>query len=315
MKKIIALFISLLVLGLGLGVSATSPVREAAAGGGWTYPVEFSEDYNEIYYNGITYFQFNGNNLVYDEGCTEVYADLTAEQLTVVSQLRLEISTKENFLWADYSLDNGGTMSFAYMRREYIESYNRIKTDDWSTAEINFYWPDDNIIITERSALSQNKTNISPSSYVSGFESFEVYTPIEGQDFGIIKGQLVIADEKYYYVDFANAGITYNDSFYLGDYSSVSAYEITDKALCGEIDTAITEYYDDGLGFLENDKLTNSISDVLLCILFGVFPLAVLVLFLVLAIRSKTKYKRLFRAIYLSAMLVLALFVAMVIIL
>jgi hypothetical protein len=93
------------------------------------------------------------------------------------------------------------------------------------------------------------------------------------------------------------------------------AFEITDENLCNKIDECIEAYYDDDYGFFDDDGFTNTVSKVMLTIIFLIFPLAVFALALILAIRSKGYYKKLLRILYISAIVTLVLVVVLFLIL
>ena len=92
-------------------------------------------------------------------------------------------------------------------------------------------------------------------------------------------------------------------------------YKITDPQFKEQIDKAIAEYYADSYGFLDNENTTQKISDIVLVIIFLILPFAVFVLFFVLALRSKTKYKKFFRTIYILALILTLVFLILAIIL
>ena len=126
---------------------------------------------------------------------------------------------------------------------------------------------------------------------------------------------LITSEDKYYYIDCAKAELGNIKYFNIADYAEILAFEITDENLCDKIEECIDEFYDDDYGFLDDDNFTESVSGVLLTIVFLILPLAIFILFLILAIRSKGYYKKLFRIIYISAVLVVIMFIVLAIIL
>jgi ATP-dependent Clp protease ATP-binding subunit ClpC len=78
-------------------------------------------------------------------------------------------------------------------------------------------------------------------------------------------------------------------------YEAHHKMKITDEALLQELNTAQDAYYNDDMGFLFNDALTQSISKIFLVVIFCVIPGIVLILFAILAIRAKQAiYRKLF---------------------
>ena len=122
------------------------------------------------------------------------------------------------------------------------------------------------------------------------------------------KGALITIDDDCYYVDFEEAHIESWYDFNPYDYAELPAYEISDTELIASIQEGEDAYYSDDFGFLLDDSFTEAVSAVFLIFVFAIIPFAIFVVFLILAIRSKTVYKKMFRLIYILSAAELAVF-------
>ena len=115
-------------------------------------------------------------------------------------------------------------------------------------------------------------------------------------------------DDKYYYLDYATAGIEFIHGF---DFSmiaekNVTVYEITDEESLSTLDLALGNSPETRPLF--DDNTTMLISGFLLIFIFGIIPLGLLILFLILALRSKTKYRKIFLTLSLICILQITVF-------
>lgn len=291
MKRTIALLVAVLFIFGTFPVSASQFKPTGDESVTISMFAEFSDDYSKLVYDGVNYTQFNDNQMTGNIETTNVRVKLTAKQQEKLSSVELDVSNQNDIIHAYYSLKNGGHISFSYLKDEYIGSYNIAMQDNWETAKIDFIWPEGNLLTVNHQTLKQNKTSLSIDDYS---DCFDVYVPIGDRDFGISKGSLYTVDDEYYYVDYSDAGIIYDGGFDITEYPNLSAYKITDQLLCDDIKSAIEKNYGEELGFFDDDKFTKKVSDVFLVIIFAIIPFAIFLLFLILALRSKTRYKKFF---------------------
>lgn len=308
MKKILALIIAVLCIFGTFSVSAAKFERTSDDGIALPVTVEFSDDYSKLIYEGVTYTQFNDELITGNLETTNSSVKLTPAQQEKFSSVKVDISHENDIIYAYYNLKNGGQITFSYLKDEYIQSYNDAMMNNWESARIDFTWPEGNVITAKREALKQTKNNLFMGDYT---DYFDVYVPIGGKDFGINKGLLYIEGDEYYYIDFADAGIVYDGSFDISEHSNLSAYKITDESLCGEIKAAIEKNYGEELGFFDDDNFTEKVSDAFLVIIFAIIPFAIFLLFLILALRSKTRYKKFFACISVLSAAELIIFIVL----
>ena len=255
-------------------------------------------------------FSVSGKAVFSELNCT---FNLTDTQRETVEKIDAEINDKGNIINATYTFKNGSILSTYYLHEDFLEEYNTVKSDDWNLCEIDFIYPENNILnITKDKLLGESYNMFIAEVDINNW--FDVDAVSGDKSFRVTKGILIDTDEEYYYLDFKTAGITYSD-FDLEKYDHLPVYKITDPQFKEQIDNAIEEYYADDYGFLDDDKTTKKVSDIVLVIIFLILPFAVFVLFFVLALRSKTKYRKFFRTIYILSLILPLVFIILAIIL
>ncbi len=314
MKKILALILALICLS-SMTALATSPVMTEVTEDKTGYTelaptavITVNDNYEGITYNGEYFVIFNANNLDmsgFDD--LKCIVSLTDAQKERIDRAIFSINLERTVIYATYSFSNGTSLNAHYIKNDCIPEFDRVMSDDWKRGEIEFQYPYDNQLKVEKEKLLGKQVNLFTPE--SSWSEFMVYSSSDEVGIKRLKGCLVADGDKYYYIDFEVAQITPAYDFAVTDYPNVIAFEITDKALTAQIKNSIELYYDDDYGFLEDDKITSKISDILLIFMFLILPLGLFVLFLVLAIRSKTKYRKFFRAIYILALITLLLFI------
>ncbi len=302
MKKILSilscslLLLSLLTFGVG------------AKGKG----ASFSEDYGKFYYNNNSYTAVN-SGILYDYQSTEYDVDipLTAAQKQKLSYLEIDISDNESVISANFGFINGGNLSYTYLNDKYSAAYTSAIKGEGKNLFIYFTYNDN--YFTDLSRLKSKKTTI---SYDGRYHDIcSVIESLDKENLGIHCGEIVKVEEKFYYIDYFDAGIDYtkNDP-YADKKEPITAYELTDEKLIERVEKEYSDYYGDQFGYIDDKDVANVVSIALLTILFGIVPLAILILFLIFTLRSKTKYKKLYFIISLlsgTELLVFALLCAL----
>ena len=298
MKKFKSLIIALILLFSCFGLTAFAENSS----------ITISDDYQNLYLNGDSYSRFNASILEIDYYMTiDNPIELSAVQQETILQIELLINEQENVISADISFTDGSILSVDFLREDCFEAYNEIVNGESKEYIIDFLWPEGNTVKAKRTALFDTPVTL----YVNELEWCDFYTVTASNSdnsLTALKGSLLIMDDNYYYVDFAEVGVKNAYEFVPYDYTELSAYEITDTNLLQRIKEAEEKYYADDLGFLYDDDLTETISAVFLVFIFAIIPLAIFIVFLILAIRSKTYYRKLFRTICILAAAELAIF-------
>ena len=299
-RKITVLFILLaLVLSLTAGVNAAV-----------VYDLTISEDLQQVTIGADTYVRANTTMLYgyyYEQTVTVTFTDAQKE---LYDGVKLYFQHDENHVIQVELLNkDGSSMKISYVRADLYESFQQLLEQEEYT--VDFQWPANNSAIVDKSQLFGEATTL----YLDDLRysrDFEVYVT---NDFEMIikKGYLVVVDEEYYYVDFEESGLTSEDQVY--NLPRVEAYKITDTDLQARFDEAMGEYYDDGLGVLEDEETVGNVAGIIAIVLFGLLPAATLIAFTVFAIVTK---KRTYRVMYIvvaaNALVVLAIMLAIILI-
>ncbi|MBR2040676.1 MAG: hypothetical protein IJ948_04785 [Clostridia bacterium] len=323
MKKLLALILSLFCIS-SVTAFATAPVvaetkkdQTAGISQDIVYEITLEDELNGLFVNGEYYTLFNANNIETDGFDEFQYAISMSEKLKERTQdVDLYMSMDLAVVSATYNFKDGTSLSAHYLKHSLVREFDRLVSDNWQIGEIEFEYPYDNQLPVNQEKLFGRQINLFTKEIGDkNYHEFRVYATTDKCELRAEKGMLITSNDKYYYIDYAKAELGNIKYFNIADYAEILAFEITDENLCDKIEECIDEYYDDDYGFLDDDNFTESVSKVLLTIVFLILPLAIFILFLILAIRSKGYYKKLFRIIYISAVLVVIMFIVLAIIL
>ena len=297
MKRIIALILAVFCLS-SMCVFAETGERV----------VQVDENFLSLTLDGERYesfdFAVSGKTDFTELNCT---FNLTDTQNETVKGIDAQINEQGNIISATYTFKNGSVLSAYYLHEEFLEEYDTVNSDGWNLCEIDFIYPDDNELSITRDKLLGESYNMSmDEDEIANW--FDVDAVSGDKSFRVTKGILIDTDEEYYYLDFESAVITYADLDF-ENYDNLLVYKITDANVKKQIDEAIARFYAEDYGFLNDGKTTKKISDIVLMIIFLILPFAVFVLFFILALGSKTKYKKFFRTIYILALILTLIFI------
>lgn len=298
MKKILTVIISTLLLFSCLGFASFAAESS----------VTISEDYQKLYRNGDSYSRVDTTMLEIESYMPlgeQIEFSLTQQE--TIKSINLDTNEYENIICADITFRDGASLSVDFLRDDYAEAYQALVNGQDGQYIIDFLYPEGNIVKTEHTSLFGASCTLSADDY-NYCEYYNVSAKYTDGKLSAIKGALLIIDEKYYYVDYAEAGVLNWSDFTPYEYLTLPAHEITDTGLVQNIKDAEELYYADDLGFLYDDHFTESISAVFLIIIFAIIPFALFVTFLILAIRAKSIYKKMFRTIYLLSGSIFAIF-------
>lgn len=297
MKKYLICIITSILLFSCLGMTAFADETAST----------ISDDYQTVYLNGKTYSRFNASLIETEYDTYDVTPELTDAQQENITNISIMANESESLLSVDIDFKDGSTLSANFMRDDYRKNYDELIKNPNTPYIIDFEWPEGNQVTGSKSLFTANPVVLAQRS-LNRSASYHVLMNIIEDDTRIYKGSLLIVDDHYYYVDYEEIGVT-NPYFFLPyEYTELPAYEITDPDLVAEIIAGEDAYYDDDFGFFYDDDLTKTISTVFLILIFAVVPAVILILFLILAIRTKTIYRKLFAAICGCAGLELVIF-------
>lgn len=312
MKKIISLILAVLVL-----LSLTSFVC-AADEVNLLSTISFSNDYQRLYVGNEEYVAFDSSNIYTDMSYEfKTSIALSYEQREVVKEINLSASDNGLLIDAKIKYISGMSVSLSYIKSNYLNEINTLKEADNTEHKIDFYFPNNNIVYLSKDKLMGEKVILNDPSYHT---FFDVTISTSGGEIEVYEGLLLLDDvdniygNTFYYLDYSEIGTTAAD-FELYDIDSVEVYRITDAEAVELLKAAQDSYYSNDFGFFLDDTFTKSVADAFLIILFGVFPLSILVLFLIFGIRAKGLYKKLCFTVSALSLAEIIVFVSLIILL
>ena len=249
-------------------------------------PVVFSEDYTTLTLDGVGYSRVNPeplSNDLYD--LTFVYADymLTEAQQAVVDRIDMTQYGDHTILIADIYFKDGAVLTVNFLRDDLRAEFDLLVSGQTDTYVIDFRWPGDNTVTTERETLFGKEVTLSKSTLENG-DDFYVDAQSKNGFLTVTRGFLLADGTAFYYVDCEKSGIE-SDNFYSFEYTELTAWEITDPDLLERL-TEAKRLYDDDISLFGGD-LTILFGYTGLIVLFVLLPLAAAVLGWILFARSK----------------------------
>ena len=268
-----------------------------------------SEDYQSLTIDGTSYSRIDASLLEIDYSKTlSSEFQFSSSQQETIKDIQIQTTRTENILYVEITFSDNAVFSATYLQDDYLETYNEFTAGQINEYHIDFQWPDGNSVSAQRTDLFSKAVTLTFSD-LNRCDYYPVYTRSEDEVLSMETGSLLIVDDTYYYVNFSDFDFDTDYYFDPSDYSELPAYQITSTALSADILAAEEAYYDDDLGFLYDDDFSADILTAFTFILLLLIPTGLFILFLILAIRSKTIYKKFFRTIYIlsAAELVMAI--------
>lgn len=288
--------------------------------------ITFSENFNKMYVDNESFSRFDASMLLTDFGYnvlideeynsdyylgSSAYVDLTDEQKETVKDIAIETNFDNNMYRVEVQYNDGSIITIYFLEDSYFEEYNKVVNGDAIEYEIDFLYPDGNIVATEKSRLFGEATTITQHDLASLYDYYDVTAQNSDGSIIVRAGQLLLIDDVFYYVDlfetdFENV-IWYDYSTY-SKFDEFPVYKITDETLLADLQSAQQRYYEDDYGYLYNDDATDAVSAVFLIFVFAVIPAVILVIFLIKAIRGKGIYQKIYGAVAALCVAELAVF-------
>jgi len=255
-----------------------------------------SEDYQTMTVDGKNYSRFNASMLNLDTSYSNIKLALSKTQKEEIASIELESSKNISVISVDISFKDGSRLLIDFLRDDLIKEYNTLLNDTSQEYEIDFSWPSGNVVTTKGTSLLGEKIELG-SDVLEWCTSFAVTASNNDESMFMTKGELISYEDNYYYVDFAECGVTNAAYFSLYEYDSLLVHKVTDKDLVKNLADAEKAFHEDDMGFLENDDFTESVSAVFLIAVFAVIPFIILIVCLIFTIRSKAVYRKLWASI------------------
>ncbi|MBQ7090526.1 MAG: hypothetical protein IJN82_05345, partial [Clostridia bacterium] len=209
---------------------------------------------------------------------------------------------------ASIQYQTGSQLICTFLRSDCMDDYWDVMTDD-GVYEVEFGWPENNVVFYDRAGFYGEAQTLSTYVYEWG-DRYEVYKT--NTNLSRIVGGLIVSDGSYYYVDYAENQTDYANFYNLEE---VQGYLITDHELIDRLDAGVGAYYQEDIGFLYDDSLSQRVTAVMLCVLFGAIPLGILIFALIQTIRKKGAYRKMFAFITAFSAAELAVFTVVAILL
>ena len=260
----------------------------------------FSDDFKSVYMGGYEFKRCNTSLLVYEEDTGyfdeyDTYIEhiipykLTNKQKEVVEDVDISIDEDQVIMSIYIYYKDGSTLRAGFLRTDYINSYNALLDGKVEKYAVDFAYPDGNTVIVPKDALFTPTITLKQENS----EYFCTYAVSDDGKLRIEKGFLIVIDTEYYYID--NEENDNHPRIY--EFKEIKAHKITDSDVVEKIENAYNLYYDNEFGTIFGSEIEEEFSKVFLVFIFGVVPFGILIAALILAIRSKLIYRKLFKTI------------------
>lgn len=334
MKKILSLVFAFTLIFSCFAVTAFAEDMEIVP-----QPViTFSEDYQKLYADNEPFSRIDASmlNLEFDnkdmyifqyeyntdyESSHTVSSDfiqLSEAQKENIKDVYIEQNEQKNIYRVEFTFNDGSVLTVVFLKDTYLEEYNSIISGEGEANEyiINFVYPDGNVVTAKKSDLFGEPVDLTKSDFYY-YDVSSVNAVNSDGSLAVTKGELLIIDDMYVYVDYAESGI--DASFYYDEadddqLSKCVFHKITDEQLISDFQKAEQAYYEDDFGFLYDNEVTDAVSEVFLIFVFGIVPAIIFVILLIKAIRGKGVYKKLYGAVAAVSAAELAVFTVITVI-
>ncbi|MBR5247276.1 MAG: hypothetical protein IKV25_07900 [Clostridia bacterium] len=319
MKKILAIVFTLVLIFSCFAISsfafesADSFVYEDKAYFDSQPVMTFSEDFKKLYVNDepfsradlsilSEYFGYSVD-VVKEQSSwlrNSVYVDFTDAQKEMVKGIEISTNKAQNMFLIDMNLGDGSNLSIYFIKDTYLEDYNNVVNGNGEQYVIDFLYPENNVVLTSKSALEGEALTINQEDFFSTYEYF--YVDAANKDLSVSRttGVIFNLNGTYFYFDYIAEGIEDADFLYSGNYvegQEINVYKITDEQLLMDIELAMESYYGDDYGIFFDKETSDLIALISLIIILVVIPAIVFVVFIIKAIHSKGTYKKLYATV------------------
>ena len=313
MKKILSLIISFILIFscFAVTVFAEDTIEDFDIFNAKMPIGTFSDRYENFYADGERYTRINASLveldlnhywIVEDEYNndyylgTGIYIELTNQQKQEIKTVKLESNKDRTIVEATLVYFDDVEMTIVYLKDNYLDEYNKIISGQTEILTIDFMYPYSNSVEAQNYQFVGEMTSFTNSRLVDLEDDYDVIAKNSDGSMSVVVGKLLIIDDEYYYLNFKEAGFD-EDDWYSGSIGKIAnkpIHKITDTQLLEKIDNAMVEYYEDDYGVLYDDNATESISIVFFIFVFAFIPLAILVFFLIKALKGEGIYKKLY---------------------
>ena len=274
--------------------------------------ITFSEDLKTVNYHGINYSRFDKTMISLPSSSNE-FPDLTEEQAETIREITVRVYNGNAIIGVSIYYIDGSFFSSYFLNDAYADEHLRLINGQEQYCFINLEWPIENIVEAEKSALMGKKDIIDINS-IDVDNYFDVTVRSNDGNLEVYTGVVMQYKDSWIYADLNENAFKDTSDIRYEDLYDVTVYTIEDNELILQLDNAMEAYYKEDMGFLFDDEFTSGVSKFFLIVVFAVFPAIVFALFLILFLRSKTFYKKLFGIICALSAAELVMFTVMYII-
>lgn len=298
MKKILSLCLVALLACLFLLPVAAEGAAVIEPGEGMY--IILDKTYTHLYYNDEVYSRADVSDLDLIKESRKG-ADVGFEEYNGVEGISLWATRKNTVFWIDVSFTDGSNITATFLRDSARADYERLLRGEADDATVNFSYPFGNEVNISPAALQGAEVELGKAPIYAN--CFYVWGTVGDSDLERKLGVVVCMDGEFYYVkecdniyDLTNAE------------RPLSAYRITDPKTCAALADAWDAYLDDEVGFVYDDTLTELLGTFTLIVFFCAIPLALFVVFLILAIRGRGIYRKIYATVCTCSGATLAVF-------
>ncbi|MBE6576264.1 MAG: hypothetical protein E7654_08345 [Ruminococcaceae bacterium] len=306
MKKILSLCLAALLACLFLLPAAAEEVTVTGepAEPGEGMRIILDKTYTHLYYDDAVYSRADISRLSLIKESRKG-ADVGFEEYNGVEGISLWATRNNTVFWIDVSFTDGSNITATFLRDSARTAYERLLRGEPDKAVVDFNYPIGNEVNIKPAVLRGESVSLEEMPAASN--CFYIRGTVGDGDLQMKMGFVAYLDGEFYYVSFDEVG---DDNLYdiLWGENPLPAYRITDAETCAALLDAWDAYLGDEMGFVYDDSLTGLMGTFTLIVFFCAIPLALFVVFLVLAIRSRGVYRKIHTAICTCSGVTLAIF-------
>lgn len=288
MKKILSICLAALLAVLFLLPAAAEGAAVIEPGEGMY--IILDKTYTHLYYNDEVYSRADVSDLDLIKESRKG-ADVGFEEYNGVEGISLWATRNSTVFWIDVSFTDGSNITATFLRDSARADYERLLRGEADDAVVEFNYPIGNKVKVDLPDLRGEATTLKEGLIRTN--TFTVEGTAGNGDLKKKMGLISYINEEFYYVDHSEAGGSSISDIVTAE-RPLSAYRITDPETCAALLDAWDAYLDDEVGFVYDDTLTELLGTFTLIVFFCAIPLALFVVFLILAIRGRGIYRKIY---------------------
>ncbi len=277
--------------------------------------ITLSEDYTQLYLGGELYYAVEGElyDMMIDEDgdyCGMEYFSLSVSQMQELHDVYIHTWERGVMAALTYSTNSGVTYNKYYVAQTYLEDYNQILQGNVNRVVIEMYGTYDELVYTDMDALEGDAITISSEEYW-GWDTFPVLATNDDANLFYEIGWMFVdpSDDAYYFAPALQSpnNVPLDNAYYF-DYD-LSVIRVTDETLLERLATQYRAYNSLGLIEFENEKTGEYLAKAVILFIFGLLPLVLLVVSVVVMVKGRGIYRKGFGVLLVCCIAELALFI------